>query len=236
VLIFHERDTNQFMPHSFCTAVVFDFDGLMFNTEELYTEVGREILRRRGQQQTEELVDAMMGRTDHEALTIMIQCCGLEETVEQLQMETKLIFQELVESRLQPMPGLFELLDRLEAASIPKAIATSSRRATVRDLLSRFDLESRFEFLLGAENISQGKPDPEIYLEAIRRLGFPAERVLVLEDSYNGCQAGIQAGAFTVAVPAQHSFQQDFSNAALVVDDLKDDRIYQALGISRSGF
>ena len=229
--VFPERDTNQLMPRSFCTVVVFDFDGLMFNTEELYTEVGREILRRRGQQQTKELVDSMMGRPDREALAIMIQCCELAETVEQLQMETELIFQELVESRLQPMSGLFELLDRLETASIPKAIATSSRRATVRDLLSRFDLESRFDFLLAAEDISQGKPDPEVYLEAIRRFGVPAERVLVLEDSYNGCRAAIQAGAFTVAVPAQHSFQQDFSTAALVVDDLKDDRIYQTLGI-----
>ncbi len=224
------------MPHSICTAVVFDFDGLMFNTEELYTEVGREILRRRGQEQTEELVEAMMGRTNQEALTIMIQCCELVETVEQLETETELIFQELVESRLQPMSGLLELLDHLETVSIPKAIATSSRRATVRDLLSRFDLESRFDFILAAEDISQGKPDPEIYLEAIRRLDCPAERVLVLEDSYNGCQAAIQAGAFTVAVPAQHSFKQDFSSAELVVDDLKDDRIYQALGISRPGF
>src|SRR5581483_446563 len=110
-------------------AVVFDLDGLMFNTEELYQYVGGEVLRRRGCQFTPELLDAMMGRPGHVALKIMIDWHGLDATVEELAAESDEVFAGILPDRLEVMPGLLELLDTLERRSIPKAIATSIRRA-----------------------------------------------------------------------------------------------------------
>src|SRR3954471_14832465 len=110
------------------TAVVFDLDGLMFNTEELYQEVGAELLRRRGYEFKQELLDQMMGRPSHIALQIMIDTHTLKATVSELLAETDEIFPGVLKERLAPMPGLIELLDALEKKSIPKAIATSSRR------------------------------------------------------------------------------------------------------------
>ncbi len=133
------------------------------------------------------------------------------------------------------MPGLLELLDALERAGIPKAIGTSSSRELVDACLEPFGMRRRFQFILAAEDIVNGKPHPEIYLTAARRFGVPPAEMAVLEDSQNGCLAAAAAGAFTVAVPAEHSREHDFSSASLVVDSLADPRLYRALGIAAIG-
>ena len=118
-------------------------------------------------------------------------------------------------------------------AGIPKAIATSSGRRLTEACLAPFQLAPRFRFILTSEDITRGKPDPEIYLLAARRFGVPPAEMLVLEDSQNGCRAAAAAGAFTVAVPGEHSRRQDFSVANLVIESLADRRLYEVLGISR---
>ena len=77
----------------------------------------------------------------------------------------------------------------------------------------------------------QGKPHPEIYLTAAERFGLEPARMLVFEDSENGCRAAMAAGAFTVAVPTSHSKHHDFNGVGLVADSLADTRIYEVLGL-----
>jgi HAD superfamily hydrolase (TIGR01509 family) len=212
-------------------AVVFDLDGLMFNTEELYQEVGSELLRRRGYKFTQELLDQMMGRPSHIALQIMIDTHTLKATVEELLAETDEIFPDILRTRLAPMPGLIELIDALEKNRIPKGIATSSRRSFVERVLDTFDYRKRFSPILTSEDITHGKPHPEVYLTAAERLNVAPDEMLVLEDSQNGCRAAVAAGAITVAVPGTHSRQHDFTGAALVAATLADPRIYDLLRI-----
>ncbi len=136
-------------------AVVFDLDGLMFNTEELYEYVGGEILRRRGKEFTDALLDQMMGRPAPLALQMMIDWHDLDDTVEGIAAESEEIFHTILGDRLETMPGLDELLDALEAAQMPKGIATSSGREFAANVLGRFTLEPRFVFVLTAEDVSQ---------------------------------------------------------------------------------
>lgn len=210
---------------------MFDLDGLMFNTEELYQYVGGELLARRGKKFTPNLLDQMMGRPQRVALQLMIDHHGLRDTVATLAAETDEIFAEILDNRLQCMPGLIELLDVLERHGIPKAIATSSGRRFLKNVLARFDLEPRFQFSLTGEDVVEGKPHPEIYLKAAERFGIEPRQMLVLEDSQNGCRAAVAAGAFVVAVPGGHSCTHDFSGCSLRVESLADSRIYEALGI-----
>jgi HAD superfamily hydrolase (TIGR01509 family) len=212
-------------------AVVFDLDGLLFNTEELYQDVGSEILRRRGKRFDAELLNAMMGRPSRVALQLMIDYHQLAATTDELAAETEEIFGTILDERLALMPGAAALLTALEAASIPKAIATSSGVRFVRNVLGRFSLAPRFEFILTAEDVRDGKPHPEIYLTAAQRFGQAPERMMVLEDSQNGCRAAVAAGAFAVAVPGGHSHQHDFAGAALIAKTLQDPQIYAALGL-----
>jgi HAD superfamily hydrolase (TIGR01509 family) len=211
------------------SAVVFDLDGLMFNTETLYQHVGTELLARRGKRFEAELLDRMMGRPNAVALQIMIDWHGLSDTVPLLANESEQIFAGILDEQLECMPGLLALMDAIERAGIPKAIATSSGRRFVQNVLSRFDFAPRFKFILTSEDVVEGKPQPEIYQTAAARLGLPPCQVLVLEDSENGCRAAVAAGAFTVAVPSGHSRRHDFTGAQFVAETLADPRIYAAL-------
>ncbi len=212
-------------------AVVFDLDGLMFNTEDVYWHVGSELLRRRGHVFTRELSDAMMGLPPQPSFEVMIRWHSLNDTWEDLAAESEIIYFDLLDQHVAPMPGLFELLDGIEAAGLPKAICTSSRRITLDALLSRFGLESRFAFALTAEDIVHGKPHPEIYLKAATRLEIEPREMLVLEDSQAGCRAAAAAGAFAVAVPGDHSRNHDFCVASLQIEGLGDPRLYAVLGL-----
>jgi len=203
----------------------------MFNTEEIYTQVGNKLLARRGCRFDDDLKDAVMGLTPQATFETMIRWHHLDETWQEMARESNRIFIGLLDAQLAPLPGLLELLDALEAAGIPKAIASSSSRQALDAVVSRFEMHERFQFILAAEDIVRGKPDPEIYLAAAERFGVQPAEILVLEDSQNGCRAGASAGAFVVAVPGPHSREHDFSMARLIVDSLADPRLYEALGL-----
>ncbi len=203
----------------------------MFNTEDVYTLTGTELLRRRGHRFTDELKNAMMGLPPQRAFEVMIEYCGLEEPWGPLAEESNELFVGMLDNRIEMLPGLPGLLEALEGAGMPKAIATSSEREVAQACLAFFDLEDRFEFLLTAADVEQGKPHPDIYLAAAVRLGVSPEEILVLEDSHNGCRAAAGAGAMTVAVPGEHSREHDFRMADLVIDSLADPRLYEVLGL-----
>ena len=206
-------------------AAVFDLDGLLVNTEELYQHVGGELLRRRGKTFGPDLLDAMMGRPPAVSLAIMIEWHGLADTVETLAAETGSIFAGLLDERLEPMPGAVDLVDALAGRGLPRGVATSSGPAFAHDVLGRVGLLDRFAFVLTSADVVNGKPDPEIYLAAAARLGVDPAAMIVFEDSHNGCRAAVAAGAVVVAVPGGHSRRHDFTGARLVADSLADPRI-----------
>lgn len=216
-------------PPPVIKAVVFDFDGLMFNTEEIFNRSGQELLRRRGREMTPELLALMMGRRSDEAFPLMIAALGLTETPAELRAEERVIFQDLLWTHVAPMPGLFELLGHLEQRAIPKGVATSSRRPYIESVLKKFELVERFDLLLTSEDVVEGKPHPEIYLTAASRLGVQPAEMLVLEDSENGTRSAAAAGAVAVSIPHEHSRRHDFSTATFVAARLDDPKILRLL-------
>src|SRR5690606_27007282 len=119
-----------------------------------------------------------------------------EATVEQLQAETRELFVALLDTRLALMPGVLELLDAAADADLPCAIATSSSRAFLDDALRRLNLAPRFTATFTADDVTEGKPHPEIYQKTAAKLDLAPAQILVLEDSSNGCRAAVDAGAF----------------------------------------
>jgi HAD superfamily hydrolase (TIGR01509 family) len=206
-------------------AVVFDFDGLMFNTEEIFNRSGRELLRRRGLEMTPELLTLMMGRRADEAFPLMIAKLGLTESAVDLRAEERTIFQDMLWTHVAPMPGLFELLAQIESRELPKGVATSSRRPYIESVLRKFEMVERFDLLLTSEDVTEGKPHPEIYLTAASRLGVRPAEMLVLEDSEIGTRSAAAAGAVAVSIPHEHSRHHDFSAASFVAERLDDPQI-----------
>jgi len=164
-------------------AVVFDLDGLMFDTEALYHRITSELLAEKGKTFTAEIMRAMIGRRAPEAGLALKKLANLEESVDDLLATIRERFHNLLEVAVHPTPGLFVLLDRLRDSYIPLAVATSSQRTYAEELLQSHGLRGRFEFVLASEDVAHGKPDPEIYLAAVERLGVAPASVLVLEDS-----------------------------------------------------
>ena len=217
------------MTASPITAVVFDMDGLMFNTEMIYNQTGTELLRRRDIHDPQPVIDRMMGRRAHEAFQEMISMCNLSESIEELQAESDEIFHRILFEQIEPMPGLFELMSRIEDRGLPKAVATSSGRNYLESILDHFEIRDRFNTTLTSEDVTHGKPHPEIYETAASRLGHDPEKILVLEDSSNGTKAAAAAGTHIVSVPHEFSRSQDFSNARYIADSLLDPYILNLL-------
>ena len=203
-------------------AVVFDLDGLMFDTEALFFRVSSEMLRERGKEFTPAIMRQMIGRRAVDAGHMLKTMTGLEEPVEVLLADVRKRFYDQMDTAVHPTPGLFVLLDRLRHKSLPLAVATSSRLSYAEGLLTRHGLRDRFSFLLTAEDVSRGKPDPEIYRKAIERFAVPAHSVMVLEDSPAGLAAARGAGAFAVGVPHEHSPAEALQAAELIVPRLDD--------------
>lgn len=208
-------------------AVIFDMDGLMFDTESLFSIVQNEITKKRGKEFTLEIKGKMMGQKPLHAIKIMLDGLGIDEKPEDVFLEQNKKYLELLRTQSEPMPGLFELLALLEERHIRKGIATGSIHQWVNILLERFNLQNRFEFVLTGEHVALGKPDPEIYLKAINEFVLPASSCLVLEDSSNGIKAAKAAGCFAVAVPSDFTRHQDFSGADLVVGGLLDKKLIE---------
>jgi beta-phosphoglucomutase-like phosphatase (HAD superfamily) len=203
-------------------SVVFDLDGLMFDTEALFFRVSSEALAARGKLFTPEIMEAMLGRRSIEVGHALKTLAGLDEPVEHLLAEVRERFSALVDTAVHPTAGLFVLLDRLGRLALPVAVATSSRRSYADRLLCRHGLEDRFAFVLASEDVTRGKPDPEIYRRAAERFGVPAGSMLVLEDSPAGLAAAKGAGAIAVVVPHEHSPAGGLTAADLVVPRLDD--------------
>jgi HAD superfamily hydrolase (TIGR01509 family) len=213
-------------------AVVFDLDGLLVNTEDLYAEAGETVLRRRGKTYDAELREKMMGRPVVDAIQLMIDCHALPDTIDDLMCECKNVLDDLMAKSLAPMPGVERLLDALTAANVPIAVATSATPEYADYVLSTLGLKPRFQFILTAADIRHGKPNPEVYLLAAKRLGIQPREMMVLEDSGNGCRAAVDSGAYAVAVPNAHTRNHKFPAVQLTADTLADPRILRALKIA----
>lgn len=206
-------------------AVVFDLDGTMFDTEALFFRVASEMLRARGKEFTVEIMRAMIGRPAAVTTRVFREMTGVDDEPEALMAEARERFMAEIDTAVHPTPGLFVLLDRLIERDIPRAVATSSRRAYAERLLRGHRLLDKFAFVLGAEDVAKHKPDPEIYRTAAARLGVPTSAVLVLEDTPTGLAAAKEARTFAVGVPHEHSPAEDLGNADLLIETLADPRL-----------
>jgi pseudouridine-5'-monophosphatase len=215
-------------------AVVFDLDGIIANTEDLYEQAGETVLGRRGKTYDAELRERIMGRPVVDAIQLIIDCHALPDSVDDLMCECADVLQQLIATSLAPMPGAVLLINDLQLAQVPIAVATSATPEYADNVLTRLDIKNRFRFILTAADITRGKPDPEIYLLAADRLAIAPSQMMVLEDSANGCRAAVASGAFTIAVPNRHTHNHNFFGARFVADTLNDPRIREAIRLDVS--
>lgn len=211
------------------SAIVFDMDGLMFNTEDLYDQVGQAMLSKRGGEFTLELKLKMMGRKSAEAFAIMQQHCGITDSLEALEQENDAILATLLPQQIQKMPGLDQVLQIVKGLGVPVGLATSSRGSLTELKLNHFSLQHYFDHVVTGDEVTFGKPHPEIYHLVAKRMQVSPSAMLVFEDSVVGSTAAASAGAFTIAVPGRHGAKLDYSHAQRVVPRLDDPMVLNLL-------
>lgn len=210
-------------------GVALDMDGLLFDTEGLYWQVGDTVLQRRGHRFSKALQNRMMGRIGVAAVQQMIDMHELNDTAEDLLEECDEIFASMLKHGVEKMPGVDAIMESFRARQLPFGLATSSRRRFVKVLIGEVDWEADLKFVLTGDDVTRGKPDPQMYQMAAERLGIEPPQMLVLEDSGNGCAAAVAAGAITVAVPSEHTKEQNFDGAVLIADTLNDPRLHKLI-------
>jgi len=210
-------------------AIAFDMDGLMLNTEDLYEQVGHILMQRRGKIYREEVRSQMIGLPAPQAFGVLIREENMTESWQELQKETDGIFEDMLPTQLAAMQGLSELMDYLDAIQMPRCVATSSTQSFAKKALTIVGMLDRVDFVITAQEVPQGKPHPDIYLEAAKRMAVAVERMLVLEDSPTGTKAGVSAGAYVVSVPNEHTRHGSFEGCRWIADTLHDKRIYEEL-------
>jgi HAD superfamily hydrolase (TIGR01509 family) len=204
-------------------AVVFDLDGLLIETEEIWDEVREALARERGGGWSASAQRDMMGMSSSEWSRYMHDELGLAESPEEINELVVARMAERYRAELPLLSGAVEAVERI-AARWPLGVASSSNRPLIDLVLELAALAPLFRATVSSEEVARGKPAPDVYLEAARRLGVPPERVAAVEDSEAGVRSASAAGMRVVAVP-NRSFppgEQALRLADVVLDSLAD--------------
>jgi HAD superfamily hydrolase (TIGR01509 family) len=181
-------------------AVVFDLDGLLLETEQIWDEVRETLARERGGRWSEQAQRDMMGMSSTEWSRYMHDVVGLRESPAEINEEVVRRMAARYRESLPLLPGAAEAVERL-ADRWPLGLASSSNRELIDLVLELSGLARHFRATVSSEEVGRGKPAPDVYLEVIRRLGARPENTTAVEDSEAGIRSAKAAGMRVVAIP-----------------------------------
>jgi HAD superfamily hydrolase (TIGR01509 family) len=181
-------------------AVVFDLDGVLVDSEQVWDEARKRLAQERGGRWHEHASRDMMGMSSPEWSRYMHEVIGLAEPPAEINAEVVRRLEAIYRSDLPLFEGAEEAVARL-AARWPLGLASSSNRPLIDLVLELSGLEGSFRVTVSSEEVERGKPAPDVYLEAARRLGVEPARCAAVEDSENGIRSAKAAGMRVVAIP-----------------------------------
>jgi len=184
-------------------AVVFDLDGVLVDSEQLWDVVREELARERGGRWHDQAQADMMGMSSPEWSRYMHDVIGLSEPPDEINAEVVGRLLARYRESLPLIDGAVEAVERL-AARWPLGVASSSNREVIDAVLAAADMADEFAATVSSEEVARGKPAPDVYLEAARRLGVNAENCAAVEDSRNGIRSAHAAGMRVIAIPNAH--------------------------------
>ncbi|MFQ5827471.1 MAG: HAD family hydrolase [Dehalococcoidia bacterium] len=200
-------------------AVIWDMDGVIADTAPLHFEAWREAFQRRGQPFGREDFDRTFGlRNDTIIRTVLGDDVEAAET-EAIAREKEEGFRRRLGRGVHPLPGVRDLLAALARHGFGQALASSAPRLNIEAILRTLGMADAFQAIVAEEDVARGKPDPEVFLSAAKKLGLDSARCIVIEDAVAGVRAAGAAGMKSVAVTNTHP-RESLAEADLVVDSL----------------
>jgi beta-phosphoglucomutase family hydrolase len=187
-------------------GAIFDWDGVIIDSSAHHEESWERLAKETGYQLPPGHFKKGFGMKNEFIIPNLLQWASDPEEITRLSLRKETLYREIVlEWGLKPLPGVVAWLDRLRDAAIPCAIGSSTHRLNIETGLALIGLKDRFQTIVTAEDVSHGKPDPEVFLKAGSRLGLPPECCVVFEDALVGIEAAHRGGMKVVAVATTNS-------------------------------
>jgi HAD superfamily hydrolase (TIGR01509 family) len=184
-------------------AVIFDLDGVLVDSETVWNDARRELVQESGGTWRADAPRAMMGMSSLEWSRYMREELGVPLSTDAISRAVVERLEGLYRQRLPLIPGAREAVRSL-AARWPLALASSANRPIIELVLELAGLSSCFRAAVSSEEVAHGKPAPDVYLEAARRISCEPARCVAVEDSANGLRAAVSAGMRVIAIPNPH--------------------------------
>jgi beta-phosphoglucomutase family hydrolase len=200
-------------------AVIFDLDGVIAETEHAHIQAEKETMLKHGIKISEDELHQYTGTTAKQMFTDLIRRYQLKTTFDEIFNQKEEIMFKLLERGVEPTKGVIKLLNKLKRARIRLGIASSSHTRLIDYVLNELGITDMFDSIVGAEDITNSKPDPEIFLKCAKRLNMEAKECLVVEDSMLGVKAAKKAGMKCLGYRNPNSGNQDLSKADILTDD-----------------
>jgi beta-phosphoglucomutase family hydrolase len=202
-------------------AFIFDMDGVLVNSEPFYVEVEQSNFRHLGLEISEKEHQTYQGTATDRMWQLIKERHGIEHPVDELVKMTNSLVTPYFNSleKMEPMPGVKNLIEKLKEKGIPLAVASSSYADVIEIILQKTGLKSYFDVVVSSQMAGASKPEPDIFLLTARKLSVPPEKCIVIEDSTNGIKAAKAAGMFCIAFAGPGSELQDQTQADLIVVD-----------------
>lgn len=206
-------------------AVIFDLDGTLIDSMWVWSEVDVKYLQKFGIEVPKDLHEAIEGMSFVEGAKLFKERFGIEDTIEEIIEDwNQMAFQTYVEE--VPMKsGAYDFVKRVRNMGLKTAIATSNSTRLVEAVLKVHGLQNDFDAIVTADEVPEGKPNPQIYLEAVARIGVSPEKCLVFEDICNGILAGKRAGMEVCAVRdtfSEYQWDKKIEMADYYIEDYKE--------------
>lgn len=203
-------------------AVIFDFDGLMIDSEGIALRVWQELAAVYGREMTNEINHHLIGKAPDVGATLVRNQLGLSISPEDLRQT----YWEMRTIRMcieaQPAEGLETLIQYLDGRHLHLGVASNSPTDYVVQVLEAIKLRSWFGTVIGSDQVAHGKPEPDVYLQTARLMGCKPDETLAIEDSPTGVTAAVQAGMTCYAIPNPELIGQDFSMAHMKFNSISE--------------
>lgn len=215
--------------------VIFDFDGVILLSMDAWERALTSVLGQRGFTCSREILEESEGLTVRERLAVCFRERGdvTAETMEKLTQEIYVVARETIRDHPTLVPGVAGCARSLHVSHVPLGVVSSTGKSFIERVLQQFELESVFDMIVGYEDVTRHKPDPEAYNIALQRFGVSGERVLVFEDSLYGVDAARAAGCNVIGVATTKTERELRDHGALgVISDFTDFRLRDFLTLS----
>ena len=203
-------------------GAIFDWDGVIIDSAKLHEQSWRQLAEELGKRIAPDSFVRGFGMKSGQIIEKIHHWASDPTEIAHLADRKEAIYRELVaKGAIAPLPGVVEWLHQLNEAAVPCAVASSTPRGNIQAVLARIGLGNAFGAIVAAEDVSQGKPNPEVFLKAAERLKIVPEKCVVFEDAYVGIEAAHAAKMKVVAVATTHS-PEELNAADIVVRRLDE--------------